>query len=385
MTGIIIVGAGQAGGRIALQLRSGGFTGRIRLIGSEVHQPYERPPLSKEVMLGERDHSDTLLAPSDHYAASGIELLLGTTVVSIDRARKQVTLGNGEVAAYDKLVLATGARPRILPLAPPDGDRILTLRTLEDSQAIGARLKVGAKIAVLGAGIIGLEVAAVARQRGCEVTVIEAADEALTRIMPSELGAMFVALHRRNGVRFLMRTHLTGLAKTDQTLRLQLSDGSVLEADVLVIGIGVQPNDQLAADAGLAVKNGIVTDRDGLTSDEDILAAGDAACSWSSFADAHVNDESWANAEAQAARVVARLTGNLPPVEEVPWFWTDQYDLRFQAAGASSGADRIVWREAANGKGRMALYMSGCTVIGGACVNASREFKKLKTLIGTRL
>jgi 3-phenylpropionate/trans-cinnamate dioxygenase ferredoxin reductase subunit len=344
MTNFVIVGAGECGARAAFALRDGGFTGAITLIGSEPHLPYERPPLSKDALVA--GAGPKLVAEPDRYAQSGIEVLSGRTVTAIDRSRKQVVLDDGAVLAYDKLLLATGARPRALPGVPFSGGRIAALRGHDDAVRIRAHLVDGGHVAILGGGFIGLELAASARILGARVTLLEGLPRVLSRGVPAEIAEIVAARHASEGVEILCGARLSSVEDLPDAVRITLEDGRVITADLLVVGIGAVPNTELAEAAGLAIDNGIVVDEKLTTSDPDILAAGDCT----SFPLAlhggrRVRLESWRNAQEQGLLAARNMLGAAEVHVAVPWFWSDQYDLTLQIAGLAEGAVTTVRRD----------------------------------------
>jgi len=314
MDRVVIIGAGQAGGWVARTLRSQGFEGRITLIGAEPHAPYERPPLSKSVLLGTEPPDVTNLF--DDFPFLDLNFRAGVRAESIDRAGKQVVLKDSTTVPYDRLVLATGGQARALPGA---GDRVMYLRTIADSLALHERLAAVKKVAVIGGGWIGLEVAAAARKLSADVTVYEAADRLSGRTVPPEISVYLHELHSRHGVHVELNAMVTDL--------------DALDADVIVAGIGLVPDTALAEAAGLAVDNGIVVDAAGRTSDPDIYAVGDAANRHNPVLGRRVRLESWGNAQDQGIAVAKTLLGIDPGDEAPPWFWSDQFDVNIQILG----------------------------------------------------
>jgi 3-phenylpropionate/trans-cinnamate dioxygenase ferredoxin reductase subunit len=381
---IVIVGAGQAGGRAALALREEGFDGSVLLVGEEDHPPYERPPLSKELLTGERGVGDTYLEPLTRYAELGIKIELSKRAVAIDRTARTVKFQDGNEAPFDRLLLATGSRPRALSIPGASLPGVRMLRDLSDSEELRRRLRPDAHIAIIGAGVIGLEVAASARQLGCSVTVIETTDTPMERLVPRPLGEFFAQTHRAHGVKLITGAAVTRIEAREYGLRLTCSDDATVDADMVLVCIGVVANDDLALAAGLAVEDGILTDADGRTSDPMIFAAGDATHAYNPFALRHIRHESWHNAETQSRAAVRAMLGLPAQAPEVPWFWTFQYDVRFQSAGTATLGEEVVWRGSPGDPSFSALYVVDDVVVGGACVNAVREFNGLKKLIAAR-
>lgn len=348
MTSIIILGAGECGGRAALALRERGFDGAITLVGAEDHAPYERPPLSKDGIAAGAEPR-FIASPAD-YAAQNIDLRLGVSVTAIDRVSRMVDLSDGVRLPYTKLLLATGARPRPLPAFESGAPRLLSLRTHADAQRIRRHLSPESRIAILGGGFIGLELAAAARSLGASVILLEGMPRILSRGVPADVAEVVASRHAAEGVEIICNARVDELIAADDAVRIALSDGRVINADILVVGIGSLPNVELAADAGLLIDNGIAVDRRLRTSDPDIFAAGDC-CSFPLYVygDRRVRLESWRSAQEQALIAAANLLGAEEVVATVPWFWSDQYDLTLQVAGLSAGSRRSVRRDLGNG------------------------------------
>ena len=351
--GAVIVGAGECGARAAFALREEGYDGAITLVGAERHLPYERPPLSKDGMLAETTGMKTI-AEAERFEAAGITLLLGLEVVSIDRAARSIELGDGSAIPYETLLLSTGARPRRLPLA--DGSQhCLYLRTHDDAGAIAARLKPDARIVVIGGGFIGLELAAAARKRGCEVTVLEALPRLLARAVPAEIAAVMETAHRKSGVDIRCGASIVSITDIGTGVDVVLADGSTVAADLCIVGIGAVPNTELAEKAGLAVENGIRVDECLHTEDPAIFAAGDC-CSFplSVYGGRRVRLEAWRNAQEQGTLAAKNMLSKGDPHAAVPWFWSDQYDLTLQIAGLPDEGARMVRRDI--GAGALLLF-----------------------------
>lgn len=344
---IVIVGAGLGGARAALSLRERGFVGEITLIGDETHAPYDRPPLSKQTLLDEPD--PRLVAPLDALAQGAIAHVGGVRVDRIDRAQRCVILNNGTSKPYDKLLLATGARARMLP-GLRQSARLLTLRTHDDAVAMRERFTPGARMIVVGGGFIGLELAATARKRGLAVTVIEGSSRLMARAVPAEIATVMETRHREEGVEILLDSAVAAVREFDDDIHVELQDGRVVAGDFAVVGIGAIPNDELAAQAGLMVDNGIAVDRFLQTSDPDIYAVGDC-CSFPAaiYGDRRIRLESWRSAQDQGALVAGNMLGADKPFVDVPWSWSDQYDLTLQVAGLATTATKIVRRDLGDG------------------------------------
>lgn len=345
---MVIVGAGECGARAAFALREHGHAGPITLVGAERHLPYERPPLSKDGMIS-GDGGMKLIADAGRFADAGIELLLGSEVRSLDRAARTVSLGDGTTLGYDALLLATGARPRRLAMAE-GSSRCVYLRVHEDAQAIAARLSPGARIAIVGGGFIGLELAAAARQRGCAVSVIEAMPRLLQRAVPAEIASVVEALHRLHGVAIRCGASIAAIEDGADHVRLTLDDGAEIDADCCIVGIGAIPNAELAQAAGLTVENGIRVDERLRTDDPAIFAAGDC-CSFplAVYGGRRVRLEAWRNAQEQGALAARNMLGADEAHAAVPWFWSDQYDHTLQIAGLGDEGSQTVRRDLGDG------------------------------------
>ncbi len=343
--GIVIVGGGQGGFQLATSLRELGYAAPVTIVGEEPVAPYQRPPLSKAYLLGEMDRERLLLRPPAFYEQHAIRLVTGERVARIERAARRVVLASGAALAYEHLVLATGARNRLLPGVPADAANVLYLRTLAESDAIRDRLATAHDIAVVGAGFIGLELAAVASKLGKSVRVIDQMPRVMSRSVTPTTSEFFAAAHRAWGIELLLESDVAGVESAGgRVTHLRIADGRVIAADLVLVGIGIVPNVELAAEAGLSVDDGIVVDRCLLTADPAISAIGDCALFPSRFAGALVRLESVQNAVDQARCVAARLMGKAADYASVPWFWSDQRDLKLQMVGMTAGSDRIILR-----------------------------------------
>jgi 3-phenylpropionate/trans-cinnamate dioxygenase ferredoxin reductase component len=378
---VVIVGAGHAGGRAAEALRAAGHTGRVTLVGTEKHPPYERPPLSKELLAGAIEHAKTYINPEAFYTEKDIALRLGTTVGAIDRKNQRIELGNGETLPYDALLLTTGARARKLPLPGGDGQRVFYLRDIDDSLALRGKLTEGVRIAVIGAGFIGLEVAATARKRGAQVTVLELAPQPLARVAAPELGAYLATLHRAKGVDLRTGVKVMAIEDTGNELRIRIDGGESIVADYAAIGIGAQPNTEIAQAAGIEVRDGIIVDEFGRSSDPMIFAAGDVTRHFNPLLGRHIRFEAWQNAQNQAIAVAKVVAGGTDRFAEVPWFWTDQYEINLQMAGAPERWDRIVWRGAASDPGFTLFQLLDGKPVAAVTVNNARDMRFARMLI----
>ncbi|MEU4116211.1 FAD-dependent oxidoreductase [Kitasatospora sp. NPDC028055] len=370
---IVIVGASLGGAKAAEALRGAGYRGGIVLIGEEHERPYERPPLSKGYLLGKEAREKIHVHPPQWYAEHDVTLRLGTPVVAIDPAARTVTLADDGEIGYHKLLLTTGSVPRRLPVPGADQDGVLYLRRVEDSDRIKAVLRPGARIAVVGAGWIGLEVAAAARAAGAEVTVLESLELPLLRVLGREVAQVFADLHRDHGVDLRFGVQVAELTGADGTVNgVRLGDGTELAADAVVVGIGISPATALAEAAGLEVDNGIKTDQHLRTSDPDVYAAGDVANAYHPLFDRHLRVEHWANALNQPQTAARALLGQPDAVyDRVPYFFSDQYDVGLEYVGyvEPDGYDRVVFRGDPATREFIAFWLSGGRVLAGMNVN----------------
>lgn len=338
---MVIVGAGQGGLQLAESLRSEGWTGPIRLFGEEKHAPYHRPPLSKALVCGDQTADHLVIRGPEFFAKKGIDLVTGTRVVAIDRAAREVELADGSRIPYAGLGLATGSRARTLPLPGADLDGILVLRSLDDALAIKNRLETARSVAVVGGGFIGLEVASSARKLGCEVTVIEALPRLMARAVSEAVSAWYADLHTDHGVRVLLATGVTGYTGADGRVTAVETSAGPIAADLVIVGVGVIPDDDLARACGLDCDRGVIVDDCARTSDPEIVALGD--CTARRLPDGStLRLESVQNAIEQAKSGAAWLMGKERLFTAAPWFWSDQYDVKLQMVGLSTGHDRSV-------------------------------------------
>ncbi len=373
---VVIAGAGHAGGSAAAMLRQVGFEGSIALIGDEPIPPYERPPLSKAWLKGEASAESLALRPAEFYTTQKIDLRLDTKVAGIDRAAKTAILGSGEAVPYDFLILALGARARRLPIPGIDLDGVLELRTAADADKLKAALGPGKRLAVVGGGYIGLEAAASARGLGAEATIIERETRVLARVACQQLSDFFEAYHRAQGVVIEVSAGVDCLEGTDgHVTGVRLTDGRLIPCDVALIGVGAVPNEEIAREAGLVCDGGIVVDLAARTSDPAIFAIGDCTKRPLPLYDRTMRLESVPNALEQAKQAAAAIYGRPPLPSEVPWFWSDQYDLRLQIAGIPFDATEIVVRgDIAAGKFALFHLAADGLVRAVEAVNASTEF-----------
>jgi len=380
---IVIAGAGQAGGWVAKTLRAEGYAGRIVLIGAEQHPPHERPPLSKAVLGGEAPPEVTHLLKPDEFAALNADFRAGARAMRVDRSARRIELAGGDGVPYDKLILTTGGTARRLPVPGGDLPRVFYLRTIEDSLAIRAALGPGKKLAVIGGGWIGLEVAATARKRGTSVVVVEALDRLCARTVPPAISAFLRARHEREGVEIRLGVGVQAI-EDGGALAVRLADGGVVEADAVVAGIGLEPEVALARDAGLTVDNGVVVDEQCRTSDPDIFAAGDCANTPLPCLGRRVRLESWANAQNQAIVAAKAALGRDARYDELPWFWSDQYDVNLQILGLPARWPEPIVRGDPAGGSFSHFYLDGDRIAAVVSVNAPRDLRAAKKLVQTR-
>ncbi|MEN5169537.1 FAD-dependent oxidoreductase [Brevundimonas pondensis] len=379
MTKVFIIGAGHAGGSAAALLRQYGFDGEIVLAGEEAAAPYQRPPLSKAWLKGEAGLEDLLLRPESFYAEQNIDLRTGVTATAIDAAAKSVTFADETVEAYDVLILATGSTARRLAIPGADRPDLLELRTLEHAERLKAALAPGKRLAVVGGGYVGLEAAASARALGAEAVVIERMDRVLARVASETLSAFFTDLHRRHGVEILTGAEVSGFE--DDGVRL--ADGTLITADAVLVGVGALAREALARTAGLACENGVVVDETARTSDPSIYAIGDVTHRPIPVHGGRMHRlESVPNALEQAKQAAAAIVGRAAPAPEVPWFWSDQYDVKLQIAGLPFDADRQVVRGDPAGGAFAVFHLNGDRIVSVEAVNAPAEFMGGRLLIG---
>jgi 3-phenylpropionate/trans-cinnamate dioxygenase ferredoxin reductase component len=379
MTKVLIIGAGHAGGSVAAFLRQYGHEGLIILAGEEDAPPYQRPPLSKAWLKGEADLEALLLRPFSFYAEQNIDFRPSTVAVSVDAAARTVAFHDGSSETYDILVLATGSTARKLPIPGGDHPDLLELRTLKDAERLKAVLGPGKRLAVVGGGYVGLEAAASARALGAEAIVIERAPRVLARVASQTLSAFFTAQHRAHGVEILTDAEVTAIAHDGVTL----ADGSVVRADAVLVGVGALASDSLARSAGLRCDDGVVVDDQARTSDPAIFAVGDMTRRpIPVHGGVHHRLESVPNALEQAKQAASAIVGRPGPSPEVPWFWSDQYDVKLQIAGLPFDADRQVVRGDPSASGFAVFHLAGDRIVSVEAVNAPPEFMAGKQLIG---
>jgi 3-phenylpropionate/trans-cinnamate dioxygenase ferredoxin reductase component len=369
MSTFVIVGGGLAGAKAAETLRDEGFDGRVVLIGEEAVRPYERPPLSKDRLRGEGEPDAIFVHPEDFYDARSIELRTGTRAARLDLGSSEVELSDGERIAFDKLLLATGSTPRRLPVPGADLPGVHLLRTVGDADELRGSLSPGARLVVIGAGWIGCEVAASARQIGAEVTMLAPDTVPLERVLGPEVGAVYRDLHAGHGVNLALGTGVEAIEGSDRVTGVRTSDARVLGADVVVIGVGVAPRTELAEAAGLGVDNGVLADDRLRTSAPNVFVAGDIANAEHPILGGRVRVEHWATALEQGPAAARNMLGQDLPYERIPYFFSDQYDVGMEYAGHALTWDRVVFRGDPAAMEFMAFWMRGDRVAAGMNVN----------------
>ena len=380
---IVIVGAGQAATQAATSLRAGGFIGKLTIIGEESALPYQRPPLSKAYLSGTMSMERVTLKSAQSWIEDNVEVIVSTTVSAINRDAKFVITQDGRMFGYDTLILATGARVRKIACPGADLTGLHYLRTVKDVDGLRTAMKAGHRLVVIGGGYIGLEVAAVARKAGLEVTILEASDRVLARVAPPAVSAFFEDLHRDAGVTLVTGAKVTAIIGNGHVTGVALGDGSVVAADVVLVGIGIIPNAELARDAGILAPDGIETDKDARTSDPNVFAIGDCASRpLVHYGDRRARLESVHNALEQGKLAAAAILGLHRPTEETPWFWSDQYDVKLQIAGISTGATLTVIRGDPATKRFAAFHLDANNrLLGVDAINAPPEFIVAKQVI----
>ena len=382
---VVIAGAGHAAGQVIASLRQHKFEGQIVLVGEERYLPYQRPPLSKKFLAGEMPAERLYYKPSSFYEDADVETHLETRIESVDREAKSIVTTAGDRIPYDKLVLALGSRVRRLPVEGANLDNVHYLRNIADVESIRGGFEAGKRLVVIGAGYIGLEVAAVANQAGLDVTVIEMGDRVMSRVVSPEVSDFYQIEHTDKGVRFRLSSGVAGLEGKKRVKAVVTSDGEEIPADLVVIGVGILPNTELATAAGLEVENGIVVDDHCMTSDPDIFAVGDCTLHPNAIYERRLRLESVHNALEQAKTAAANICGQDTAYCQVPWFWSDQYDLKLQIAGLSQGYDDVVIRGNPAERSFSCLYLKEGRLIAVDAINAPRDFVQSKQLIADRV
>ena len=382
---VVIAGAGHAAGQIVASLKLHKFAGKIVLVGDESHLPYQRPPLSKKFLAGELAAERLYVKPPSFYDDPQIELRLETLVTGINRENKTLNTDSDDDIPYDKLILALGSRVRRLPIDGADLDGVHYLRRITDVDGIRAELRNRKSAVIVGAGYIGLEVAAVIRQLGLEVTVVEMADRVMSRVVSPEISDFYQIEHTSHGVKLRLSTGISAFRGNNHVQAVETADGEQIPADFVVVGVGIVPNTELAADAGLNVDDGIIVDDRCQTSDASIYAVGDCTSHPNSIYARQLRLESVHNALEQAKTAVSNICGKESHYSQVPWFWSDQYDLKLQIAGLSAGYDDLVIRGNPADRSFACIYLQEGRIIATDAVNSPKEFVHSKALIANRV
>jgi 3-phenylpropionate/trans-cinnamate dioxygenase ferredoxin reductase subunit len=380
---VVIAGAGHAAGQLVASLKQQKFAGQIVLVGDETHLPYQRPPLSKKFLLGDLAAERLYVKPPAFYDDPQIELRLDTLITKIDRDSKVLKTENGDDIPYDRLILALGSRVRQLSIEGADLDGVHYLRSIADVDGIRAELQNKKNAVIVGAGYIGLEVAAVTRQLGLDVTVVEMADRVMSRVVSPEISDFYQIEHTRHGVKLRLSTDIAAFRGKAHLQAVETADGELIPADFAVVGVGILPNTELAIDAGLDVEDGVVVDDRCQTSDPNIYAVGDCTRHPNAIYDRQLRLESVHNALEQAKTAVSNICGNEIHYSQVPWFWSDQYDLKLQIAGLSTGYDDVIIRGNPADRSFACLYLKDRKLIATDAVNSPKEFVQSKALISS--
>ncbi len=378
---VVIAGAGHAAGQLVASLAQQRFAGQIVLVGGEIHLPYQRPPLSKKFLSGDLPAERLYIKPPAFYDDPRIELRLDTLITRIDRDNKSVMTGGGDEISYDRLILALGSRVRRLAVDGAELDGVHYLRNIADVDGIRTELQDKKNAVIIGAGYIGLEVAAVLRQLGLEVTVVEMADRVMSRVVSPETSDFYQIEHASRGVKLRLSTGVAAFRGKDRVEAVETADGELIPADFVVVGAGIVPNTELATEAGLDVADGIVVDDTCQTSDVDIFAVGDCTTHPNSIYGRQIRLESVHNALEQAKTAVSNICGKESRYSQVPWFWSDQYDLKLQIAGLSEGYDDVVIRGIPAERSFACLYLKEEALIAADAINSPKEFVQSKALI----
>jgi 3-phenylpropionate/trans-cinnamate dioxygenase ferredoxin reductase subunit len=377
----VIVGASVAGAKAAETLRTEGFDGRVVLLGAEPHRPYERPPLSKQLLRGESEVNDAFVHSERFYEDNDIELRVGARVTEIRPQTRTVTLGGGESIGYDRLLLATGARPRRLRVPGAELEGIHVVRTLDDNAALRADLRSARRVAVVGAGWIGSEVAASIRQLGHEVALIDPSPVPLARVFGEEVGIVYRELHTAHGVELHLGRSVDGFVGRERVSGVSLDDGTEIRADVIVIGVGVEPRLELARHAGLAIDGGIAVDEFLACSAPGVFAAGDVAAAWHPRYERRIRTEHWAIAQNQGIAAAKNMLDAAIPYDRIPYFFSDQYELGMEYSGYAPSWDRVVFRGDLAAREFVAFWISDDRVVAAMNANVWDVVERLRTLI----
>ncbi len=379
---IVIVGAGHAAGQVVASLRQKNHSGKVTLLGDEAHYPYQRPPLSKKFLAGEMPAARLYFKPPEFYDHPNVTVHQNTTATRIDLNKRLVTDDSGNDYKYEKLVMATGASVRKLSIPGATLAGVHYLRKITDVEAMQAQMRAGAKLTIVGAGYIGLEVAAVAQKLGLQVTVVEMADRVMSRVVSPAVSAFYESEHRKQGVNLMLSTGIASFSGDTSVQAVELENGDSVISDMVLIGIGVIPNIALAESAGLIVDNGIQVNERCLTSDDNVYAIGDCTNHPNELLGRRLRLESVHNALEQAKTAAANICGEQLNYAQVPWFWSDQYDLKLQIAGISSGYDNAVLRGDPARRSFSCVYTKSGRIVAVDAINAPKDFMQSKSLIG---
>ena len=385
MNEIVVIGSGQAAIQTVMSLKRNEFTGSIKVIGEEDHLPYQRPPLSKDFLLEEYKPERVSLKKKEFYEENGVDLILGKRAESIDTILKEITLSDENKIRYNQLIIATGSRVRKLNVPGSDKKGIYYLRDLDDANALKQRLKKNKKMVIVGAGYIGLEVASVAASLGVEVTVIEMANRVMNRTVDPMISSYYQKLHESHGVKIHLDNVLKAFEGGDSVNAVLCSDGLMLEADLVVIGAGVLPNQEIAIEAGLECNNGIMVNEFGETSTAHVYACGDCTNHPNKGLNTRLRLESVHNAMEQSKTVANTIMGNKEPYDQVPWFWSDQYDHKLQLVGISGDHDEVVMRGLESEQKFLLFYLKNSELIAVNAINSSKEFLICRKLVANKV
>lgn len=382
---VVILGAGQAGGQLAAELRQIGFTGDVTLVGDEPHLPYKRPPLSKAYFAGTATQDSLYVYPRAVLEKQNVRFLDATRATGIDRERKTVQLADGRSLPYDKLAFCTGGRARPLPMQGADRSNVFVVRTIADIDAIRAHCAPGKRAAIVGGGFIGLEAAAVLVKMGLKVTVLESLPRVLARVTVPEMSDFFERVHRDAGVDLRTSVQIKAFEGDPAVNRIALGDGTHIDCDFVIVGIGLIANVEIAQNAGLAVDNGIIVDEFAVTSDPDIVAAGDCTNHPNGHYGRRLRLESVQNAMEQARAAAHTIVGKPHAYNAVPWFWSDQYDVKLQMVGLSAGFDRMIVRgDPKTQRSFSIFYLGDGQIIAADCITRPQDFAIAKRLVAAR-
>jgi 3-phenylpropionate/trans-cinnamate dioxygenase ferredoxin reductase subunit len=385
MPTFVIVGAGQAGGTAAAILREAGFVGNVILIGAERRPPYERPPLSKQYLRGELAFEHTLVRPADFYEEQGIQTLFGVRATRLDPAARIVELAGGECITYNKVLIATGGRPRQLAVPGRDLAGVYDLRTVDDADRIRAEIAPGRRAVVVGMGFIGSEVAASLRSSGVDVVTVAPSRLPLVHILGEDVGRMIEGLHRDHGVEMIVEDSVAAFEGRERVEHVLTAAGRKLACDFVVVGVGIEPVTELLSGSGVHIDNGIVVDEYCRTNVEAIYAAGDSANHYHPIVGRHIRVEHWQHALKQGAAAARSMLGQGTPYDEVPWFWSDQYDVNLQYAGFGAEWDELVVRGRLEERDCIAFYLKKRQILAALAVNRGKELRRSMPMIKTRI